>query len=75
MNKTTILLGTFVIGVAIFTAIEVATLALWFQGSTPAVVFSTGGKLALAVGLLLEHAVSAIVGVAVVAGIRNIRFG
>jgi hypothetical protein len=53
------------LGAAIFTGIEVVTLGLWFQGSTPPVVFSGGGKLDLIVGIYLEHAVSLLVGIAV----------
>lgn len=50
------------IGVAVFTAIEVVTLGLWFHGATPAVHFSFIGKVALVVGLYAEHFVSVVVG-------------
>ena len=50
------------LGVLVFTVIEVVTLGLWFHGSVPAVTFSTFGQVALIVGLYVEHFVSVIVG-------------
>jgi hypothetical protein len=72
--KVSILIPVLLIGVALFTIIEVVTLGAWFGGSTPPVVFSTAGQIKLVLGLFIEHLVSAVVGVAVVAGLGNIRF-
>lgn len=53
---------TLLIGVAVFTVIEVLTLSYWFAGSTPPIHFSVIGKVVLAVGLYVEHLVSVVVG-------------
>lgn len=61
MNKVT--LNIILLGALIFTAIELVALGEWFRDSTPAIHFSTYGKVALATFIYLEHVISVVIGV------------
>lgn len=61
MSKVSI--GIIFLGAAIFTVIELIALTQWFSGSTPAIHFSTYGKVVLYLLIYLEHIVSVIIGV------------